>query len=299
MSHAARQLTKIGVFYDGNYFDRVSKYYNHRHDKRAWISIPGLHEYIRYKVADEEKVDPRNCQVIDAHYFRGRFSAQKSQEKGNDALLNDRVVDEILMRANVTAHYLPMNFAGKEKGIDVWLALEAFELSIHKQFDVVVLIASDSDFIPLVRKLKTLGIRVMAISWSITRDAVDGDANVERPSQMLHKEVTYSVTMSEVIDRMDESKGAERDALSTLFKRQRNRQPPAGAVESDWKVGVIGTLKEHWGFIKPETGSKDVYFRYSTLADLDPDDLEAGMEVSYLEAAESSRGPMADKVRTS
>ncbi|WP_250501572.1 hypothetical protein [Caballeronia sp. AZ7_KS35] len=121
MSHAARQLTKIGVFYDGNYFDRVSKYYNHQHEKKAWISIPGLHEYSRYKVADEEAVDIGNCQVIDAHYFRGRFSAQKSKEKGGDAFYYDRVVDDMLMRENVTAHYLPMNFAGKEKGIDVWL----------------------------------------------------------------------------------------------------------------------------------------------------------------------------------
>ncbi|BCQ24584.1 NYN domain-containing protein [Caballeronia sp. NK8] len=297
MSHAARQLTKIGVFYDGNYFDRVSKYYNHRHDKRAWISIPGLHEYIRYRVADEEAVDMRNCQVTDAHYFRGRFSAQKSKEKGDDAFYYERVVDDMLMRENVTAHYLPMNFAGKEKGIDVWLALEAFDLSIHKHFDVVVLIASDSDYIPLVRKLKTLGIRVMVVTWTFTQAVSSGDAKPERPSTMLLKEVSYRIPMSEVIDRMDETKGDERDVLSDLFQRRRDRQPNSSAPEADWKIGIIESLTEKYGYIRPENGLKKIYFYYSALTDAESDELEIGMEVSYLEGT-GQKGPFAKKVRT-
>ncbi|MCG7405034.1 MULTISPECIES: NYN domain-containing protein [Caballeronia] len=297
MSHAARQLTKIGVFYDGNYFDRVSKYYNHQHEKKAWISIPGLHEYIRYKVADEEAVDIGNCQVIDAHYFRGRFSAQKSKEKGGDAFYYDRVVDDMLMRENVTAHYLPMNFAGKEKGIDVWLALEAFDLSIHKHFDVVVLIASDSDYVPLVRKLKTLGIRVMIVTWTFTQSVSNGDAKPERPSTMLLKEVSYRISMSEVIDKMDETRGDERDVLSDLFQRRRDRQPNSGTPEADRKMGTIESLTEKYGYIRPEHGLKKLYFYYSALSDADSDELEVGMEVSYLEGM-GQKGLFARKVRT-
>jgi len=36
-----------------------------------------------------------------------------------------------------------MGHAGTEKGIDVWFALEAYELAIHKRFDVCVLVAGD------------------------------------------------------------------------------------------------------------------------------------------------------------
>ncbi len=107
-------------------------------------------------MAQAERVDYRNCQIIDVYYFRGRFSAQQCVEKGDNVLYQERVLDDILMRTNVTAHHLPMNGMGKEKGIDVWLALEAFELSIYKSFDLIVLIAGDSDYIPLARKLKTL-----------------------------------------------------------------------------------------------------------------------------------------------
>jgi cold shock CspA family protein len=297
MSHAARQLTKIGVFYDGNYFDRVGKYYCHQHEKRAWISIPGLHDYIRYRVADSESVDMRHCQVIDAHYFRGRFSAQKTKEKGDSAFYNDRALDDILMRENVMAHYLPMNFVGKEKGVDVWLALEAFELTIYKKFDVVVLIASDSDYIPLVRKLKTLGTRVMALNWFISYEGEDGYSRETRPSQMLLREVNYPVIMSEVIDEMDKTKGEERDVLSGLFQRRRNQSPRTGAAEAAWKIGFIEALYEHFGFIRPEGFGKNVYFRYVTLDDASPDELEKGMEVSFLAGPETPKGPSAAKVR--
>lgn len=43
-----------------------------------------------------------------------------------------------------------------EKGIDVWFALEAYELATFRKFDYVVLITGDADHEMLVRKLKPL-----------------------------------------------------------------------------------------------------------------------------------------------
>ena len=76
-------------------------------------------------------------------------------------------------------HYLPIT-AGGEKGIDVWLALEAFELAVHKRFDVVALIAGDGDFVPLLRKLNTMGTRVMLLGWDFKY--VDQNGNERRPA---------------------------------------------------------------------------------------------------------------------
>jgi uncharacterized LabA/DUF88 family protein len=306
MTQATRQLTKIGVFYDGNYFHRVSRYYCHQHEKKAWISIPGLHEYIRFKVAKDESVEMRDCQIVDAHYFRGRFSAEKVKEKskdsGGDPFYYERVVDDILMRENVTAHYLPMNAAGKEKGIDVWLALEAFDLCTQKQFDVVVLIASDSDYIPLARKLKGLGTRVMAITWTFTQDSGGEAAKIERPSQMLLKEVSYPIAMSEVIDKMEETKGEERGVLSDLFQRHRGSPPRSSAPESEWKIGYVDGLSEKYGYLRPEGSfnSKNLYFYYTALTNLDSDELEIGMEVNYqLGSTQNGNDLYAKKVRRS
>lgn len=122
------KLTRIGVFYDGNYFFHVSNYYRYHHAQHARISIKGLHDFIRHEVAEKEQTDVRYCQIVDAHYFRGRLSATDAQEK--DKLYGERVFEDVLINEGVTTHFLPLSPQG-EKGIDVWLALEAFELAIY------------------------------------------------------------------------------------------------------------------------------------------------------------------------
>jgi hypothetical protein len=165
MSFHKSKLTRIGVFYDGNYFFHVSNYYQYQHARKARISIDGLHEFIRHQVSEAEGEDVKYCQIVDAHYFRGRPRAQEAEARG--LLLRERQFDDILMREGVITHYLPLGPDG-EKGIDVWLALETYELAIYKRFDVIVLIACDGDFLPLVRKLNALGARVMLLGWGFS-----------------------------------------------------------------------------------------------------------------------------------
>jgi cold shock CspA family protein len=208
------------------------------------------------------------------------------------------------MKENVTTHYLPMNAVGEEKGIDVWLALEAFELSIYKQFNVVVLVAGDSDYIPLVRKLNTLGIRVMALGWSVAYDDEGGQGGT-RASQMLLSEASNPVLMADVIDGMDALEGEEKEALSDLFVRRRAHDvahaggeavaQPAGEVDG-WKVGSIVNLGQGFGFIKPGDGGENLFFHHSAITNADFDVLFKGMEVSYQEGT-GQKGPAATKVR--
>ena len=195
MAKAKESLTRIGVFYDGNYFLHVSNFYNYFHPKKSRISISGLHEFIRSKVSEEEGNDVQSCQIVDAHYFRGRLNAQEASARGH-MMYYDRVFDDLLMSECVTTHYLPVRSihgTRYEKGIDVWLALEAYEMSMYKRFDVLVLIASDGDFVPLVRKLNTLGTRVMVLSWDFEYTTEEGQRMVTRTSQELLEEVTYPV----------------------------------------------------------------------------------------------------------
>src|SRR5438270_12265510 len=100
------RLTRIGVFYDGNFFWYVSNYYAYVHHRKARLSISGLHEFIRDQVSKSEGIDGRYCQIVDAHYFRGRFSALEAQNR--QKLFADRTWDDVLMREGVVTHYLPM-----------------------------------------------------------------------------------------------------------------------------------------------------------------------------------------------
>lgn len=298
MSKPTRRFIRVGVFYDGNYLDLVRKYYMHQHKKNAWISVRGLHEYIRYKFASEEGVGSADCQITEAHYFRERFSAQQSIEKASETLYNERVLDDILMKERVTTHYLPVNFAGKESSIDVWLALDAFDMAVHQRFDVIALIAGDAAYIQLARKLKALGMPVLVLGWTFAYDAASGEQKGTRPSQLLLNEAKYPVMMSDVIDRMDSAQGEEKEALSLLFQRRKTAAQAIGTeYDDDWKVGTIAHVQNGYGFITPEGAKENLFFYCSALVDTDFDELYKGMEVSFLKGM-GHKGPAAVKVRT-
>jgi uncharacterized LabA/DUF88 family protein/cold shock CspA family protein len=270
------QLTRIGVFYDGNYFLHVSNYYAYHHERRSRLSIAGLHEFVRHRIAEEEHKDYQLCQIVDAHYFRGRLSAQEASNEGN-RLYYDRLFDDILMMEGVTTHYLPVRtVAGfrQERGIDVWMALEAYELTLHKEFDVVVLIASDSDFVPLVRKLHTLGVRVMVITWDYEYYDEEGRRRSTVTSQYLWDETTYPIAMHSVIDGYTEQ---DTFPVSRLFVERKKvpviETPPITEVEEgDSMISSIFSLKDGYGFINyPQTNN--LFFHFSFLVDTDFNDL--------------------------
>ncbi|GAB3638400.1 hypothetical protein GCM10027422_39900 [Hymenobacter arcticus] len=202
MNQMNSPLIRVGVFYDGNYFLKISDYYYFQHERKARISLEGLHEFIRHQVAEEEDVDVRLAQVTTSHFFRGRLSATEARDK--DRLFHDRLLDDILMNLGVCTHYMPLKTRDgrlQEKGIDVWLSLEALEMALHKSLDVVVLIAGDSDYVPLIRKLNTVGTRVMLLNWDFKYEDFKGETRVTRASQHLLEQATYPVAMHAVIDR--------------------------------------------------------------------------------------------------
>ncbi len=274
-------LTKIGVFYDGNYFLHISNYYNYNHNKKSRISISGLHEFIRHKIAESESTGMNLCHIVDAHYFRGRLSAQDASQKGN-LLYYDRVFDDILMSEGVITHYLPVRtFFGtkNEKGIDLWLALEAFELAFYKQFNVIVLIASDGDYVPLVRKLNTLGTRVMVLSWDFEFLNDEGQKVITRTSQDLLNEVSYPLHMHELIDK---GLSEEDENVLKLFVPQTVQRPISvepHEISGDRLNGNILSLKNGFGFIKYPPNN--LFFHYGNLIDTDFNDLKEGDPVEF------------------
>jgi cold shock CspA family protein len=332
------RLTRIGVFYDGNYFFRVSNYYNYSHSRRSRLSIDGLHAFIREQVAREEGVDPRYCQIVDAHYFRGRISAIEAQNR--QKLLAERQWDDVLMRQGVVTHYLPLSGnreregGGGEKGVDVWFALEAFELAIFKKFNVIVLIACDGDFIPLVRKLNTLGTRVMVLGWDFSYVDEMGVTRTTTTSIDLLDAVSYPVLMHSIIDDKTRRNDPlinnmfmprrEMDAMvtpSTGTPVMEGRRPvvttpngingngnggggpyaqtvPPGngvIIDADPAQGRIQNLKDGYGFITPDNGGTNLFFFWADVADIDFNELRIGDRVEYI-LGMNEKGPIARQI---
>ncbi|HPH81825.1 MAG TPA: NYN domain-containing protein [Flavobacteriales bacterium] len=289
-------VVRIGVFYDGNYFLHVSNYYNYFHQRRRRISIAGLHSFIRQQIAEEMQVDYSLCHVVDAHYFRGRMSAYEASQRGNQ-LYNDRLFDDVLMSEGVVTHYLPLRTrAGRkeEKGIDVWLALEALELSYMKKYDVLVLITSDGDFVPLIRKVNTIGTRVMVLSWDFEYTDDTGREIITRTSQDLLEEVTYPVAMHEIID--SRASGNEL-IVGGLFVTQESAPKTYENIidKGDMKVSKTLNMKSGYGFVAYPPNN--LFFHYLDVVEGDFNEIHDGDTVEFTVEINEKGNEVAKNVR--
>jgi len=276
-----KKTRKIGVFYNGNYFLHVSNYYNYVHPKKRRLSISGIHNFISRWVANVDGIDERLCLVVDAHYFRSRLNAQEASQRGSQ-LYYERVFDDILMSEGVTTHYLPVRnkFGRKEdRGVEVWLAMEALELGIHKMFDVVVLIASDGDYVPLVRKLNTLGIRVIILSWNFEFMDDSGQRMVTKTSQDLLSEASYPIQMNEIIDNEGNMMESMSNDLFVQTESSYSKKEELDYGDGPDKKSKILSLKEGFGFIGYPPNN--LFFHYTDLIIDDFNDLREGDAVEF------------------
>ena len=281
---------RIGVFYDGNFLLHASNYYNYIHPVKRRLSLGGLHNFIRHRVAEEEGIEPSKCQIAHAHYFRGRLNAAEAAQRGNQ-LYNDRVFDDILMSEGIQPHYLPLrNLQGKkeERGIDVWLSLEAYELAMTGRIDTVVLIVSDTDYTPLMRKLTGLGLRIMLLSWEFEYVNDDGVKMVTKTSHELLSLATYPVAMHDVINY-----GVQQNnpLISEMFVAP---DPSRQAREQTFETSEILSLKNGFGFIKYP--NNNLFFHYQDVVG-EFADLNVGDPVEFTIEQNQQKQDVAKNVR--
>ena len=302
------RLLRIGIFYDGNYFYHVSNYYCYAHPRRARLSIPGLHDFVKKMISEKEGIPEKLCQIVDCHYFRGRLPAMEANAR--QILLNERIFDDILMREGVVTHYLPIT-RNTEKGVDVSLALETLELTIFKKFNIVVLIASDGDYVPLVRKLNALGTRVMVLGWDF--EYVDDNGNTRNTitSTRLMNEVSYPLQMHKIINGevIPRDRNFQVDSLfvqsnTFAFNQQEKEgvmdyfepvEDAPGNTEVAQMTGRIVHLKNGYGFIAPDDGTDSIFFFWQDVQDRDFNELNINDAVTY-EPGRNERGPCAKNV---
>ncbi len=197
------RLVRVGVFYDGGYFSKVSTYYKYFDERGARLNLFGLHALIRSLAAGHERVEVPAVRIVEAHYFRGRFCADTAKREGK--LECDRRFDDVLMKAGITAHYLPMDETKpvpRERDVDLAFALEALDVAWHGGIDLIALIACDGAYVHLVRKLHALGVRTLLLAWELVYEELNGGGMVRReirPSHALKAECTYPVAMGEEI----------------------------------------------------------------------------------------------------
>ncbi|WP_448577792.1 NYN domain-containing protein [Thermaurantiacus sp.] len=173
----ASDLVRIGVFYDGSYFQLITNHYRYAHDIGRRIDLAGLHHFLSWCVSRIERTEPNLCHVVEAHYFRGRFTLSDLEDKADrddnpgfveEFLRGERMFDQVLSQNNIRPYYLRIDTRQdppREKGVDVALSLEALDSAVTRKLDWVVLVSPDADYVPLLRKLAAIGTRTLLLAW--------------------------------------------------------------------------------------------------------------------------------------
>ena len=185
----------VGVFIDGGYYAKVNRALKGL--ENSIIRVKSLFDFISGRLAFEEGVNPSDCQITEAHYFRGRYRVKEAYDR--HLLYNERKFEDTLIENDVIFHYKHLREVEKdgvvrvvEKGVDVWFALEAYELATFRKFDYVVLITGDADHEMLVRKLKALKIKTVLLTWNLT--------DVDATSPLLKEEAGHHWELSNILE---------------------------------------------------------------------------------------------------
>lgn len=186
---ADSNIQSIGFFIDGGYYAEIDKGLLSENRR---LHLRGLIKYVQQSIAGHFGLDPGRCLVTESHFYRGRFRAADAKRAGR--LESDRNFEDRLIENDVVFHYKHIYDLGggtiKEKGIDVWFALETYELAMYRDFDFVVLVTGDADHEMLARKIKALKKHVVLLTWNF------GEHDSTSPA--LKEEVTFHIDLRKV-----------------------------------------------------------------------------------------------------
>jgi len=182
----------IGVFIDGGYYAKIDE--GLKRSLSLQVNLSSLLAYVRREIAEKYQVSYEDCQITESHYFRGRYRVHDANNK--HLLYSERKFEDALIESDVVFHYKHLREVKKdgevtivEKGIDTWYALETYELTLLRQFEVVVLITGDADHEMIARKLKALKSRVLLLTWNMSEQS--------STSRYLKEEANWHIELSE------------------------------------------------------------------------------------------------------
>ena len=267
------KITRTGIFYDGSYFAHISNHYRHEHEAGSRLDVRGLHKFTRECVAD---ACGGVCKIVEAHYFRGRFPPNGVNRLH---LYRERQFEDALMKSNVTTHFLPVmdpDNGGREKGIDVWFALETYDVACQGKLDAAVLVAGDSDYVSLLRKLHAKGVATFVLAWNL---------NGTKTSRILMEEACHAVDMAAAIDEM-----FEKGDTGIFLPHKSDKRP---VMRGNKQEGVVASLPygKDFGFLSSGDDEGNLFFHKTwVIGDVRFNQMVEGDAVEFVPSANPNDG---------
>lgn len=188
----------IGLFIDGGYYAKINEALEENLSLN--INVGRLMTFVREKISEIGNSEVSDCHITESHYFRGRYRVNDANSE--HLLYSERKFEDSLIENDVIFHYKHLREVQKgsnvtviEKGVDVWFALEAYELATIRNFDYVVLITGDADHEMLVKKLKALKIHTVLLTWDVSDNDSTATARLLKDEACTHIEINKLVSL--------------------------------------------------------------------------------------------------------
>jgi uncharacterized LabA/DUF88 family protein len=214
---------RVMVFYDGSYFKQGNVYFRYK-EERGWFHFPELHSVLEAYAAEKANKSSDIAKVVAAHFYDGRTSTNVTSP---DGLRKERDFEMALLRAGIVPHYLAVRetpragstqdehrFTLSQKGVDVQFAIDVLDFAHLDRFDVAVLVAGDEDFVPLVRRIESLGKHVLLAHFAIGA-WTDRNGNAHRAtftSRSLQDAASWCLNFNEFVEDP-----ARKEATASMF----------------------------------------------------------------------------------
>lgn len=188
-----KDFLRIGVFYDGTFFSKAQRYFWVKN--YGWLSFPEFHRLLENYIKTKEP-GYFDYKVVYSAWFQGLYKEIDASEKN---LRDDRKKHLDQLHAGIEIKNVPMSESKKEKGIDVYMAVETLQIGLDDKIDIAVLVTGDGDFVPLVRALMKNGVKV-AIAY-FKYEEPDGNDSYVNPR--LINSANYSININEFENNPD------------------------------------------------------------------------------------------------
>lgn len=140
-------------------------------NKKNFCDSKGKPHYVDYGKVGQILVGRHNCELLRSYFYscapyispKPTEEEKQRQRKFDQFLFNLKKLDRLAVRLGKLKKFQGPNgeFEFEQKGVDVQLAIDALQLSLKGKIQKVILIAGDSDFVPVIEAIKDEGIDVI------------------------------------------------------------------------------------------------------------------------------------------
>lgn len=182
---------KANLYIDGNFTVHIHKYLARKFGKT--IDWNNFLEYVKDKIAKEEQ---KTC-LLESQFFVG--TGKTTTDKERDYLFN------AMEHARITKHATPLKnkVSGglKEDAVDTNLVFFATQDYYKKgNYDYLVLLAGDSDFVPLVNGLSDEGVKAFVLYMDFSDESLGTTQTAQALLELTNIRVDIETLRRERVD---------------------------------------------------------------------------------------------------